>query len=326
MISTSQGVIPSPFRIGGGVVGVDSVARSAFTAEEIREQIGLAPSLPTVKISSGDKRFKVEPNRTVYTIDNDLAAASGTLELVNGADDAALIIIQVADELRTITVADGGEMIEDEEEGLFIIPGGDLKLHVGDAIAFSFNATLGRWIEAGRVWASETFVSSAAVSDTALLGHGHDQFVHVDGSRPLTGDWDNTGRRIRNTGVAEVSDSAPTPVKGGVWLDTSATGTGGTGLLSRITIMADLTLTVSHEFVLADASAGPIVVTLPPASANGGRSYHIKKDDPSPHPVTIDGDGDDTIDDGVTAVLTVEDEAIRICADSVEKNWDILAA
>lgn len=125
--------------------------------------------------------------------------------------------------------------------------------------------------------------------------------------------------------TAFVSDTAPAiPITGFLWLDTSASGTGGTGLLSRVAITSDLTLTTSHTLVLCDTSSGPIVVTLPPASANGGRLYHIKKADASSNTVTVDGDGADTIDDGATAVLTVQYECITINGDSVEDNWDIL--
>lgn len=124
--------------------------------------------------------------------------------------------------------------------------------------------------------------------------------------------------------VAIVSPTAPAPtVRGLLWLDTSASGTGGTGLLARIMTTVDLTLTTSHNFVLVDASSGPRIITLPPASANGGRDYTIKKSDASPNTVTIDGDGDDTIDRAPTAVLTDQDEAIAVNGDSVEDNWDI---
>jgi hypothetical protein len=124
--------------------------------------------------------------------------------------------------------------------------------------------------------------------------------------------------------TAFVSDTAPPlPILGRLWLDTSATGTGGTGLFSRITTTVDLTLTTSHNFVSVDASLGPRIITLPPAGANGGRDYTIKKNDPSPNTVTLAADGDDTIDGAPTAVLTDEDEAFSVNGDSVEDNWDI---
>lgn len=122
-----------------------------------------------------------------------------------------------------------------------------------------------------------------------------------------------------------MSGTAPVlPIQGRLWLDTAATGTGGTGLLSRVTTTTDLTLTTSHTVVLCDASSGPLKITLPPASANGGRLYHIKKVDASENAVTVDGDGFDTIDLGLDAVLTSRFEAITINGDSVEDNWDIL--
>lgn len=124
--------------------------------------------------------------------------------------------------------------------------------------------------------------------------------------------------------VAVVVGTAPVAILGRLWLDTSATGTGGTGLLARVTTTSDLTLTTSHTVVLCDASSGPLTVTLPAASANGGRLYHVKKADASANTVTVAGDGDDTIERAPTAVLTDQDECITIDADSVEDNWNIL--
>lgn len=150
-----------------------------------------------------------------------------------------------------------------------------------------------------------------------------------DGYAPSTpSDWptvpDTVQQALDTPSIAVISDTAPALIKGRLWLDTSATGTGGTGLLSRVTTAIDLTLTTSHTVVLCDASSGPLSITLPAASANGGRLYHIKKADSSANAVTIDGDGLDTIDGGLTAVLTVQYESITINGDSVEDNWDIL--
>lgn len=51
-------------------------------------------------------------------------------------------------------------------------------------------------------------------------------FVLRDGSLPLTDDWANRGRRIRETGVAEVrSDTPISPATGLFWLDTTSGGT-----------------------------------------------------------------------------------------------------
>jgi hypothetical protein len=147
--------------------------------------------------------------------------------------------------------------------------------------------------------------------------------VLVDGSRPLTGDWDNIGRRIRNTGVAEVAAAAPaTPATGLLWLDTDATGTGGLGVLNVTTITSDDTLTTSQTVVLCDASSGAITVTLPAASGNDGRHYHVKKIDSSGNAVTIDGNGSETIDGETTQVITMQYNSINIVCDG--SAWYIL--
>ncbi len=296
MNPTSVGAMPSPLAVGSGVVSFDSVAVSALSVDEIRNQIFGAPVLPTLLIPSVDKRFAVEPDRTVYTIDNDLLVNTGDLERITGGQNGRTIIIQVADALRTVTAKDGGEIDDDEEGGLFILPGGDFELRFGDALALTFNSALWRWIERGRVWASEAYVDPAG--PVAL--HVHPGYALVSPTAP------------------------PDPRDGFLWLNTSATGTGGTGLLARVTTTTDLTLTVFHTVVLVDASSGPLTITLPPASTNGGRLYHIKKADPSANPVTIDGDGDDTVEGESAAVLTEQWECLTLNGDSDEDNWDIL--
>lgn len=76
-----------------------------------------------------------------------------------------------------------------------------------------------------------TNVSTITVSGIGQADHGaltglsdddHIQYILASGTRSLTGNWDNTGFRIRNTGTAEVISTAPpTPVTGLFWLDTS---------------------------------------------------------------------------------------------------------
>lgn len=151
---------------------------------------------------------------------------------------------------------------------------------------------------------------------------------HIGYAPSTPSDWptvpDTVQHALDTPSIAVVVGTAPVTILGRLWLDTSTTGTGGTGLLSRVTTTVDLTLTTSHTVVLADASSGPLTITLPAASANGGRLYHVKKADSSANAVTIDGDDLDTIDGGLTAVLTVQYECITINGDSAEDNWDIL--
>lgn len=76
-----------------------------------------------------------------------------------------------------------------------------------------------------------TSINTITVSGNVQADHGeltglsdddHIQYILAAGTRSLTGDWDNTGFRIRNTGTAEVIPTAPpSPVTGLFWLDTS---------------------------------------------------------------------------------------------------------
>lgn len=117
-----------------------------------------------------------------------------------------------------------------------------------------------------------------------------------------------------HAGVALVSATAPTtPGIGQIWLDTAAAGASGLGTLNFVTITEDLVLTSSHTVVFCDASAGPIVVTVPVASGNGRKLYAIVKTDSTANTVTMDG--------GFDAVLTCQDEAVPILSDGT--NWRI---
>ena len=167
--------------------------------------------------------------------------------------------------------------------------------------------------------------ASTGIDHGKLIGladDDHTQYILTDGTRSLTGDWDNITFRIRNTGVSEVTTTPPTtPAKGLVWLDTGATGTGGTGVLNIVTITASTTLTTSHTVVLCDATTGNITTTLPSSSGNSGRFYYIKKIDSSTNTVTVDGNANETIDGDPTAVLEAQYESITPICDG--SNWHI---
>jgi hypothetical protein len=117
-----------------------------------------------------------------------------------------------------------------------------------------------------------------------------------------------------HAGVVLISDTQPTtPGNGQVWLDTLAAGASGLGTLNFVTITDDLVLTSSHTIVFCDASAGPIVVTVPTASGNGRKLYAIVKTDPTVNTVMMNG--------GFDAVLTCQDEAVPILSEGT--NWRI---
>jgi hypothetical protein len=129
-------------------------------------------------------------------------------------------------------------------------------------------------------------------------------------------------RRIRHTGVVEVSADQPLKVKGRLWLDTSATGAPGTGVLGVNAFASSDTLTTSHTVALCDATLGAITMTLPAAASSTGRRYFIKKVDVSANAVTVDGNGAETIDGSATAVLASQYDSIEIVCDGTQ--WWII--
>ena len=93
-------------------------------------------------------------------------------------------------------------------------------------------------------------------------------------------------------------------------------------LLVLVTKASDYTIVSADNVILCNASAGAFTITLPTAVGRSGKMYNIKKIDSTSNIVTVDGDGTETIDDGLTADLTVQYESITVVSDGTE--WWIL--
>lgn len=83
----------------------------------------------------------------------------------------------------------------------------------------------------------------------------------------------------------------------------------------------DYTIDDDDSMVAIDASSRPVTVNLLSVVGRLGRELDIKKIDPSANSVTVDAFGSETIDGGLTAVLTDEDESITLVA--FESGWRI---
>lgn len=84
----------------------------------------------------------------------------------------------------------------------------------------------------------------------------------------------------------------------------------------------DYTLTINDDVVLFSTSATGRTANLPAASTVTGKKYDIKKIDSGGGSVTLDGNGSEKIDGGLTAIITVQFESITIISDG--SNWHIL--
>jgi glycosidase len=99
---------------------------------------------------------------------------------------------------------------------------------------------------------------------------------------------------------------------------TWTTPTNGTASFEAIS--ANTTVSTSGRRLAVDATAGNITITL--AGAATINDIIVKKIDASANTVTIDANASETIDGGLTAVLTDQFEAIAILSNGT--NWLII--
>ena len=84
------------------------------------------------------------------------------------------------------------------------------------------------------------------------------------------------------------------------------------------TVTTSETLIAADQLVLVDATAGPVTLGLPPAAASDGITIIVKKIAATINVVTVDANGTETIDDGLTATLTSQFEAIDMTSDATQ--------
>lgn len=82
------------------------------------------------------------------------------------------------------------------------------------------------------------------------------------------------------------------------------------------TITSNINLDKRTGVILADASGGAIIITLPPVADSVGREYHIKKIDSSANTITIETPASETIDGESSYVIETPFVSRRIISDS----------
>lgn len=96
----------------------------------------------------------------------------------------------------------------------------------------------------------------------------------------------------------------------------------GSSILPITSKTANYTLLATDSVIFVDSFGGAFTLTLPPASANTGKVFQMKKTDSSFNLVTIDGNASETIDGSLTRTLATENESYTIVSDGT--NWKIL--
>lgn len=94
------------------------------------------------------------------------------------------------------------------------------------------------------------------------------------------------------------------------------------GMSAGRSVASDGPITEADRFLLADASAGPVTLTLPPVSDNAGAIYSVKKVDASANAVTIAGNNGELIDGSAIQTLAAQYDALTVYCDGVD--WFIV--
>jgi hypothetical protein len=87
----------------------------------------------------------------------------------------------------------------------------------------------------------------------------------------------------------------------------------------------DYTIVEGDEVITVDATAGPVVVTLPPAADVDGVHFAVFKVDGSANTVTVQPDGVEEIGGAASRILDSEFEGTIFVADGDNDRWLILA-
>jgi hypothetical protein len=86
---------------------------------------------------------------------------------------------------------------------------------------------------------------------------------------------------------------------------------------------ADYTMLDTDHNVLMDATAGALVVTLPPAADAEPHVFRVKKTDSSANTVTVQRAGSDTIDGATSKILTDQYDLVALVSDR-SSAWHVL--
>lgn len=89
---------------------------------------------------------------------------------------------------------------------------------------------------------------------------------------------------------------------------------------SSVTPSADYDANDADYLILADASAAPLIVNLPPNRS--GKQFVIKKSDASANAITITPAGAETIDGAPTLVITTQWQSFTLMG--ISDGWAVL--
>jgi hypothetical protein len=92
---------------------------------------------------------------------------------------------------------------------------------------------------------------------------------------------------------------------------------GGSFIATSETFTASGAVAVGISYVLGDATAGAVTITLPLVAQSVGRAITIKKTDSTGNTITIDGNGSETIDGATTVAISTQYGVVSVYCDGV---------
>lgn len=234
--------------------------------------------------------------------------AAGTLAQVGGAAGQAQII---GDKTGIITVGYG-----------FFDEGGDGGDGSGSIVTYK-----GFWVRDGIGNITNKIglhVEDLIIGDNTSIG------IQLDGAEKYAL-WFNNDSGTAVDGITfRATDQVTLYASAANTLKTDDTFIAATDLQSLGGFVGDVEIVTATSATLGsddhimliddDTAGGAVTITLPACASHNGRQYHIKKLGTTAN-VTIDGNASETIDGGLTAVLTAQYESIGIVCDS--SNWSI---
>lgn len=210
--------------------------------------------------------------------------AVGTSKIATGA----VTTNEIADGTITNTDISASAVIAKSKLAPLNIADSDVSA-ISESKITGLTSDLAGKINASVLTAKGDLLTATAASTPARLGVGTDGFM-----------------LIANSGAATGLQWAALPSSN---LHTTVTKTGS------------YTATTNDEVILADATSGPLTITLPMAAGNSNE-YMIKKIDSSANNVTVATTSAQRIDGGSTAVIKVQYASVGVVSDG--SNWFII--
>jgi hypothetical protein len=218
--------------------------------------------------------------------------------------------------------------VASDSDGSHLVAGNSLRLYTSD----DYGVTWTEQQPAGDADKDWHGVASDADGSNLIVGNdGGRLYTGVETTLYSEATWAESALTSAGRAILDDANAAAQATTLGLGTGDSPTWVGGTftgtvetkGFIGNLrTKTSGYTATATDYTILCNASGGAFTITLPAAASHTGRIYYIKKIDSSANTVTVDGNSSETIDDGLTAVLTVQYESITIQSDGSE--WWIL--